>query len=97
MPSERDTHAATDLFKVLGDPTRMKLLSLLRSAPLCVHDLSAILGMHQTAVSHQLKVLRLNRLVRYSRDGKMTIYELADSHVAQLLDTGLEHVRESES
>jgi len=96
IPGDDGIFSVTELFRVLGDPTRMRLLSLLREAPLCVHDLSSLLGMHQTAVSHQLKVLRLNRLVRYRRDGRMTIYELADLHIAELLDTGLEHARETD-
>ncbi len=82
------------LFKVLGDPTRIGILQLLRQSSLCVNDLSTLLNMHQTAISHQLKVLRHNRLVGYKKRGKMAEYSLLDEHVNLLMEVGLEHIRE---
>ncbi len=86
---------SADVFKVLGDPTRMRLLYALTQRELCVCDLSAILNMTQSAVSHQLRVLRGARLVRYRKAGKIVYYTLADEHVVQLIDVGVNHARES--
>jgi ArsR family transcriptional regulator len=86
-----------DVFKVLGDPTRMRLLYALAQRELCVCDLSAVLGMTQSAISHQLRVLRGARLVRHRKVGKVVYYGLADAHVVQLIDVGVDHVRESRS
>ncbi len=86
---------SADVFKVLGDPTRMRLLYALTQRELCVCDLSAILNMTQSAVSHQLRVLRGARLVRYRKVGKIVYYTLADEHVVQLIDVGVNHARES--
>jgi DNA-binding transcriptional ArsR family regulator len=77
-----------EIFKVLGDPTRMRLL--------CVCDLSAVLGKTQSAISHQLRVLRSARLVRYRKAGKIVYYTLADAHVTQFIDVGVDHARESQ-
>lgn len=82
------------LFRVLGDPNRIRILSALRSEPMCVKDLALVLGMERTAVSHQLTVLRHNRLVRYRKEGKMTVYALDDNHVESLFSVGFDHVRE---
>lgn len=94
-PQETTLNDTADLFKVLGDRTRVRILSFLRQGPLCVNDLSALLDMHQTAVSHQLKVLRHNRLVGYEKAGKMAIYRLSDSHIEALFDMASEHVGEA--
>lgn len=94
LPEEAELQDTAELFRVLGDRTRVRILSLLRQGPLCVNDLAALLGMHQTAVSHQLKVLRHNRLIGYRKNGKMSIYRLADSHVAALFDVAREHIAE---
>ncbi len=85
------------LFKVLGDPTRMRLLYALAQRELCVCDLSAVLDMTQSAISHQLRVLRSARLVRHRKAGKIVYYALADAHVTQLIDVGVDHARESQS
>ncbi|MGB9370383.1 MAG: metalloregulator ArsR/SmtB family transcription factor [Halobacteriota archaeon] len=87
---------AAEIFKVFGDPTRMRLLYALAQRELCVCDLSAVLGMTQSAISHQLRVLRSARLVRYRKVGKIVYYALADAHVVQLIDVGVDHARESQ-
>jgi ArsR family transcriptional regulator, lead/cadmium/zinc/bismuth-responsive transcriptional repressor len=85
-----------EIFKVLGDPTRMRLLYALAQRELCVCDLSAVLGMTQSAISHQLRVLRGARLVRYRKVGKIVYYRLADVHVTQFIDVGVDHAQESQ-
>ncbi len=83
-----------DVFKVLGDPTRLRILRVLMNQDVCVRDIADKLGMGQSAVSHQLRILRDARLVQFRRDGKTVYYSLADAHVFTLLDVGLEHVAE---
>ena len=84
-----------DLFKILGDKTRIKLLSLLSAEEeLCVCDIAESLQMGQSAISHQLRVLRAARLVKFRKAGKEAFYSLADDHVVKLMSQGLEHVRE---
>lgn len=86
----------SELFKVLGDKTRIKLLSLLVvEEKMCVCDIAEALQMGQSAISHQLRVLRTARLVKYRKDGKEAWYSLADDHVVKLMCQGLDHVRES--
>ena len=83
-----------DLFKTLGDPTRIKILSLLATAEaLRVYDIADGLDMGQSAISHQLRVLRTSRLVKFRRDGKEVLYSIDDDHVLKLLGQGLEHVQ----
>lgn len=81
-----------ETFKALSDPTRVRMVSLLADAELCVCDLAAALGMSQSAVSHQLRTLRDMRLVRWRREGRQIFYALDDDHVADLFRRGLEHV-----
>lgn len=83
-----------ELFKVFGDVTRTRLLWALEGTELCVCDLAALLGMTQSAISHQLRVLKQARLVRNRRDGKIVYYALNDEHVRQIFDQALTHVRE---
>lgn len=83
-----------EVFKVLGDPTRARILSGLSSGELCVCDLASLLDVTQSAVSHQLRVLRSARMVKARREGKMVFYSLDDDHVALLFAQALEHVRE---
>ena len=83
-----------DVFKVLGDLTRLRILRVLMNQEVCVRDIADELGMGQSAVSHQLRILRDARLVQFRRDGKTVYYSLADAHVFTLLDVGLEHVAE---
>ena len=81
-----------EIFKVLGDPTRIKLLALLSASEMCVCDIADALGMKQSAISHQLRVLRGARLVKFRKDGKEAWYFLDDDHVVKLMNQGLEHV-----
>lgn len=84
-----------DIFKILGDKTRIKMLSLLSAEKeLCVCDIAEALGMGQSAISHQLRVLRAARLVKFRKVGKEAFYSLDDDHVVKLMNQGLEHVRE---
>jgi ArsR family transcriptional regulator, lead/cadmium/zinc/bismuth-responsive transcriptional repressor len=81
-----------EIFKILGDQTRIKILSALAGQELCVCDLAAILEMTSSAVSHQLRILRSASLVKYRKEGKMVFYSLDDQHVVNLFEQGLEHV-----
>lgn len=81
-----------EIFKVLGDPTRLKLLALLTANEMCVCDIADALGMGQSAISHQLRVLRTARLVKFRKEGKEAWYSLDDDHVIKLMTQGLEHV-----
>ncbi len=88
------THVA-EIFAALSDPTRVRLVSALGGGELCVCDIAATLGMSQSAISHQLRLLRTLQLVKNRRDGRIVYYSLADDHVAQLLAQGMNHVTES--
>jgi ArsR family transcriptional regulator len=94
IPVEEEILDAADFFKVFGDPTRLRILSLLMEKELCVHDISKVLEMQQTAISHQLKTLRQARLVKYRKEGKMALYSLNDIHIEQIMQVGLEHIKE---
>lgn len=83
--------ALAAMFRALSDPTRVRIVSLLAEAELCVCDLAAVLGMEQSAVSHQLRTLRDMHLVRWRREGRQVFYTLDDEHVADLYRRGLEH------
>jgi DNA-binding transcriptional ArsR family regulator len=85
----------TEIFRVLGDPTRVRILDALSRAELCVGDLAARLGVTESAVSHQLRLLRNTRIVRARRDGRMIFYALDDRHVLALFEQGLRHVQEA--
>ena len=82
------------LFKLFGDGTRVRILQALRVHELCVCDLACLLNMTKSAISHQLKALRLSNLVKYRREGQNVFYSLADEHVEAILDIGLDHLRE---
>ena len=84
-----------DLFKVLGDSTRIKILFALFSSEICVQCLAELLNMNQSAVSHQLRVLKQARLVKFRKEGKFTFYSLDDEHVYQLIVQGMAHLSES--
>ncbi len=88
------TQPLADIFKVLGDPTRLRILHTLMDGERCVRDIAEQIQMGQSAVSHQLRILRDARLVQFRRDGKVVYYCLADDHVFTLLAVGLEHVAE---
>lgn len=83
-----------ELFKVFGDSTRIKILYVLFESEMCVCDIAQLLNMNQSAISHQLRVLKQNQLVKYRRDGKTVFYSLADDHVRTILGTGMEHLTE---
>ena len=91
-PEQADKLA--ELFKVLGDPTRVRILQALHSQRLCVCDIAETLEMTQSAISHQLRILRQARLVRAQREGRSMFYCLDDDHVSQVFEQGLEHVSE---
>jgi ArsR family transcriptional regulator len=84
----------SDIFKVLGDPTRVKILYALAMEELCVCDIASLLGMSLSAISHHLRVLRNLRLVKYRKEGRIVYYSLDDAHVKRLLEVGVEHAKE---
>ncbi|RMF91095.1 MAG: ArsR family transcriptional regulator [Methanobacteriota archaeon] len=94
MPEEDSVRALSRIFRVLGDPTKAKILYALSRSELCVCEISALLGLTQSAVSHQLRVLKDLNLVRFRREKKMLYYSLADRHVYSLIDQTLSHVTE---
>ena len=94
MPDDNTLCAVAELFKVLGDPTRAKILSALFEAELCVCDLSEIIHLSVSAVSHQLRILRQAKLVRNRRCGKEVYYTLDDTHVSKIYQMTLEHLKE---
>lgn len=94
MPDDETLYDLAELFKVFGDSTRIKILYALFEAELCVCDISKLLGLTQSAVSHQLRVLKGSRLVKFRRDGKTVFYSLADDHVRKIIAQGMEHVHE---
>lgn len=94
LPDEATLQELAETFKVLSSPTRLKILHALSNRELCVCDLASLLGSTESAVSHQLRLLRGMRLVRYRRKGKLAFYSLDDHHVHQLFQAGLEHMEE---
>ena len=94
MPSEEVTQRLADLFKIFGDGTRMRILFVLLGKELCVYDIADALEMSQSAISHQLRILKQSHLVKSRREGKMICYSLDDDHVSSILSLGLEHVTE---
>ena len=94
MPSEEEIYDLSDFFKIFGDSTRIKILSVLRQGESGVQALADKVEMSQSAVSHQLNTLRLANLVKKRREGKTIFYSLADDHIATILDMGLEHINE---
>jgi len=94
MEAEETLFHLAELFKALGDSTRVRILHALSFSELCVCALASILDMSSSAVSHQLRVLRSHKLVKYRRDGKNAIYSLDDMHVQTLFEQGLQHVNE---
>lgn len=94
LPSPRQIENASALLKAVADPGRLKILALLRAKELCVSELASRLEVSESAVSHQLRVLRAERLVSYRKTGRMAYYYLLDDHVVELLDSALEHAKE---
>lgn len=94
IPEEEVLADLADFFKVFGDTTRIKMLCVLFQSEMCVCDLAAALGMSQSAISHQLRLLKQMKLVKNRRDGKTVYYSLADSHIQTIMDQGMEHISE---
>ena len=94
IPCEEELFDLAELFKVFGDSTRVRILFVLFESEMCVCGLAQLLGMTQSAISHQLQVLKKAKLVRYRREGKTIFYSLADGHVRAILDQGMEHITE---
>ncbi len=94
MPDEDKLIDLAELFKIFGDSTRIRILFALLGRELSVGEISEILRMTQSAISHQLRLLKTNGLVRYRREGKSLIYALSDEHVSKILNIGLEHIEE---
>ena len=96
LPDEEHLCDLADLFKIFGDTTRMRILYSLFESELCVCAISELLGMTQSAISHQLRVLKDNLLVANRREGKTVYYFLADDHVRKIIEQGYEHLTEGE-
>lgn len=94
MPPEEILYDLAEIFKIFGDSTRIKILYTLFESELCVRDIAKILNMSQNAVSHQLRVLKNNKLVRFRKEGKNVYYSLADDHVYSIIKMGMEHLEE---
>jgi len=94
MPAEEELYDLAELFKVFGDSTRIRILYVLFESEVCVCDLAEILNMTQSAISHQLKILKQSKLVKARREGKSIFYSLADDHVRSIIAQGQEHIEE---
>lgn len=94
LPEEELLYDLGDFFKILGDSTRIKILSALFQSEMCVCDIAALLGMTQSAISRQLRVLKQGRLVKHRKEGKVVYYSLDDDHIKHIVDQGLTHISE---
>lgn len=94
MPDENELYDLSDFFKILGDSTRSKIIWALDESEMCVCDLAVLLSMTKSAISHQLSTLRQTNLVKNRREGKVIYYSLADDHIKEIFEKGLEHIRE---
>lgn len=94
MPLEDELMDVADLFKVFSDSTRVKIISALLKSEMCVCDIAALLGMTKSAISHQLRTLRQTRIVKNRKEGKVVYYSLDDAHIGNILEQGLDHIRE---
>ncbi len=97
MPDENELYDLADLFKVLGDSTRAKIIWALDESEMCVCDLAVLLNMTKSAISHQLSSLKQADLVKYRKEGKVVFYSLTDGHIQEIFEKGLEHIREDKS
>ena len=95
LPTEEEFSAAAELFKAFDDPTRLRILATLASREICVCDIAEVLGMTQSAISHQLRALRQIKLIKSRRQGRTVYYSLADDHVVSILACATDHIRES--
>jgi ArsR family transcriptional regulator, lead/cadmium/zinc/bismuth-responsive transcriptional repressor len=96
IPEIQEIQSLADMFKALGDPTRLKIVTALVAVELCVCDLSAVCGLSESAISHQLRILRNLRIVKYRREGKIVYYRLDDDHVESLVRQSLAHIFEDQ-
>jgi len=96
IPQIEEIQDLADMFKALGDPTRLKIVTALVASELCVCDLSAVCGLSESAISHQLRILRNLRIVKYRREGKIVYYRLDDDHVESLVRQSLAHISEEQ-
>ena len=96
MPTDDELFDLAETFKIFGDSTRIRIICALLSGEMCVCDLSDLLGISQSAISHQLRLLRASRLVKNRRDGKSIYYSLDDQHIYSIISQGLKHIREEE-
>ena len=94
LPEDEVLYDLAELFKIFGDSTRVKILYALLEAELCVCDIAKLLEVSQSAVSHQLRVLKTSKLVKFRKEGKTVFYSLADEHVIRILSQGMEHIME---
>lgn len=94
MPDEEQLLNLAEFYKVFGDSTRIKILYVLSQSEMCVCDIATLLQMGQSAISHQLRMLKQMRLVKFRRDGKTVFYSLADGHIETILAQGMEHIEE---
>lgn len=94
LPPDETLYDLAELFKIFGDSTRVKILYALLESELCVCDLAKLMEVTQSAVSHQLRVLKSSKLVKFRREGKTVYYSLADQHVVRILSQGMEHIEE---
>ena len=94
LPPDEELRDLAEFFKVFGDATRLKILNVLLCSELCVQDISKAVGMSESAVSHQLRVLKQMDLVKNRREGKTIFYSPADTHIITILSTGIEHIEE---
>ena len=92
--NDETLYQLADLFKVFGDPTRIRILAILSKQELCVQDIADALSMTQSAISHQLRILKQSALVKFRREGKTIYYSLADDHVRTIINQGREHIEE---
>lgn len=96
MDTEEAVNELAELFKIFGDPTRIKILYAMLDTERCVNDIAGLLNMSQSSVSHQLRILKTSKLVKSRREGKLVFYTPDDDHVRAILNMGMEHVREGE-
>ena len=94
MPEGEELQNLAEFFRIFGDSTRVRILYVLFENEMCVYDIASILNMTQSAISHQLRILKQNRLVKFRKEGKTVLYTLADEHVFTILRQGIEHVEE---
>ncbi|MCL1820248.1 MAG: metalloregulator ArsR/SmtB family transcription factor [Oscillospiraceae bacterium] len=94
MPDSKDFYDLANLYKMFADNTRVRILWALSCEEMCVCDLAVLLGMTKSAISHQLKSLRLSNLVKYYKQGKVVYYSLADDHIKDIFEKGFEHIHE---